>query len=135
MLEINVKLDGFSRIDFDRKKIRKTMRMLGRDVQKEARRLVARRAVSGAGEYPGRQTGRLWRAIKYKVSKPGFLVKIMPGKTADMKDFYPAFLLYGSKKRDLAPRKNYMTDALENRRSVARGALRNALMDSLKPRK
>ena len=135
MLEINVKLDGFSRIDFDRKKIRKTMRMLGRDVQKEARRLVARRAVSGAGEYPGRQTGRLWRAIKYRVSKPGFLVKIMPGKTADMKDFYPAFLLYGSKSRDLAPRKNYMTDALDNRRSVARGALRNALMDSLKPRK
>lgn len=135
MLEINVKLDGFSRIDFDKKKIRKTMRTLGRDVQKEARRLVARRAISGAGEYPGRQTGRLWRAIKYRVSKPGFLVKIMPGKTADMKDFYPAFLLYGSKKRDLAPRKNYMTDALDNRRSVARGALRNALMDSLKPRK
>lgn len=135
MLEINVKLAGFSRIDFDKKKIRKTMRTLGRDVQKEARRLVARRAISGAGEYPGRQTGRLWRAIKYRVSKPGFLVKIMPGKTADMKDFYPAFLLYGSKKRDLAPRKNYMTDALDNRRSVARGALRNALMDSLKPRK
>lgn len=135
MLEINVKLDGFSRIDFDKKKIRKTMRTLGRDVQKEARRLVARRAISGAGEYPGRQTGRLWRAIKYRVSKPGFLVKIMPAKTADMKDYYPAFLLYGSKKRDLAPRKNYMTDALDNRRSVARGALRNALMDSLKPRK
>lgn len=135
MLEINVKLDGFSRIDFDKKKIRKTMRTLGRDVQKEARRLVARRAISGAGEYPGRQTGRLWRAIKYRVSKPGFLVKIMPAKTADMKDYYPAFLLYGSKKRDLAPRKNYMTDALDNRRSVARGALRNALMDSLKPMK
>lgn len=135
MLELNVKFEGFSKIDFDKKKIRKTMRTLGRDVQKEARRLVARRAISGAGEYPGRQTGRLWRAIKYRVSKPGFLVKIMPGKTADMKDFYPAFLLYGSKKRDLAPRKNYMTDALDNRRSVARGALRNALMDSLKPRK
>lgn len=135
MFEVNVKLGGFSRIDFDKKKIRKTMRTLGRDVQKEARRLVARRAISGAGEYPGRQTGRLWRAIKYKVSKPGFLVKIMPAKTADMKDYYPAFLLYGSKKRDLAPRKNYMTDALENRRSVARGALRNALKDSLVPRK
>ena len=135
MLEVNVKFEGFSKIDFDRKKIRKTMRVLGRDVQKEARRLVARRAISGAGEYPGKQTGRLWRAVKYKVSKPGFLVKIMPQKTADMKDYYPAFLLYGSKKRDLAPRKNYMTDALESRRSTARGALRNALIDSLKPRK
>lgn len=135
MFEINVKLEGFSRIDFDKKKIRKTMRVLGRDVQKAARRLVARRAVSGAGEYPGRQTGRLWRAIKYKVSKPGFLVKIMPAKTVDMKDYYPAFLRYGSETRNIAPRRNYMTDALESRRGVARGALRNALMDSLKPRK
>lgn len=135
MLELNVKLAGFSRIDFDKKKIRKTMRLLGRDVQKDARRLVSRRAISGAGEYPGRQTGRLWRAIKYKVSKPGFLVKVMPAKTAGMKDYYPAFLRYGSKSRDLAPRKNYMTDALDNRRSMARGALSNALRDSLVPRK
>lgn len=135
MLELNVKLDGFSKIDFDKKKIRKTMRTLGRDVQKAARRLVARRAISGAGEYPGRETGRLWRAIKYKVSRPGFLVKIMPVKTADMDAYYPAFLRYGSKSRKIAPRKNYMTDALESRRDTARGALRNALQDSLKPRK
>ncbi len=135
MFEVNVKFEGFSRIDFDKKKIRKTMRVLGRDVQKTARRLVARRAISGAGEYPGRQTGRMWRAIKYKVSKPGFLVKVMPEKTSDMQDYYPAFLLYGSKKRDLAPRKNYMTDALESRRDVVRSALRNALQDSLVPRK
>jgi len=136
MFEVNVKLDGFSRVDFDKRKIRKTMRVLGRDVQKEARRLIARRAISGAGEFPGRDTGALWRAIKYKVSKPGFLVRVEPAKTAEMgPDFYPAFLLYGSKKRDLAARKNYMTTALENRRDVARVALRNALQDSLIPRK
>lgn len=136
MLEVNVKLDGFSRIDFDKRKIRKTMQVLGRDVQKEARWLVSRRLISGAGEFPGRDTGALWRAIKYKVSKPGFLVRIQPDKTAEMgPDFYPAFLLYGSKKRDLAARKNYMTTALENRRDVARVALRNALQDSLIPRK
>lgn len=136
MLEINATLEGFSRIDFDGKKIRKTMRLLGRDVQKEARRLVARRAISGAGEYPGKQTGTLWRAIKYRVSRPGFLVRIQPDKTSEMgADFYPAFLRYGSTKRNLAPRGNYMTDALESRRNMARDAIKRALKDALVPRK
>lgn len=136
MLEINATLSGFSRIDFDGKKIRKTMRLLGREVQKEARRLVARRAISGAGEYPGRQTGALWRAIKYRVSKPGFLVRIQPDKTEEMGgDFYPAFLNYGSNKRNLAKRKNFMTASLESRRDMARRAIKRALRDALVPRK
>lgn len=136
MLEINATLEGFSRIDFDGKRIRKTMRLLGREVQKEARRLVARRAISGAGDYPGRQTGAMWRAIKYRVSKPGFLVRIQPDKTEEMgKDFYPAYLNYGSKKRNLAKRRNFMTDALESRRDMARSAIKRALKDALVPRK
>lgn len=136
MLEINATLLGHSRIDFDGKQIRKTMRLLGREVQKEARRLVARRAISGAGDYPGRQTGAMWRAIKYRVSKPGFLVRIQPDKTEEMgKDFYPAFLSYGSKKRNLAKRRNFMTDALESRRDMARSAIKRALKDALVPRK
>lgn len=136
MLEINATLDGFSRIDFDGKKIRKTMRQLGREVQKKARRLVARRAISGGGEYPGRQTGALWRSIKYGVSRPGFLVRIQPVKTPEMgKHFYPAFLRHGSDKRNLAPRGNYMTDALESHRAMARDAIQRALKDALVPRK
>ena len=136
MLELNATLEGFSRIDFDRKKIRKTMRLLGREVKKEARRLEARRAISGAGDYPGRQTGTLWRAIRYRVSKPGFLVRIQPDKTPEMGPaFYPAFLRYGSAKRNLAPRGNYMTDALEARRATARDAIKRALKDALVPRK
>jgi hypothetical protein len=136
MLEINATLDGFSRIDFDGRQIRKTMRLLGREVQKEARRLVARRAISGAGEYPGRQTGAMWRSIKYRVSRPGFLVRIQPAKTEEMgSDFYPAFLSYGSKKRNLAQRKNFMTDALDSRRAMARSAIKRALQDALVARK
>lgn len=153
MLEVNVKLDGFSRIDFDKRKIRKTMQVLGRDVQKEARWLVSRRLISGAGEFPGRDTGALWRAIKYKVSKPGFLVRIQPDKTAEMgPDFYPAFLQYGVRKNRIAklakqhkrqpdgpyrlePRGNYMIRALDSRRDMVRSMLRNTLQNSLIPRK
>lgn len=136
MLEVNATLQGFSRIDFNRSKVRKSMRLLGRDVQKQARRLVARRAISGAGEYPGRHTGALWRAIKYRVSKPGFMVVVRPDKTAEMgKFFYPAVLQYGSKKRNIEKRKNYMEAALDSRRDYVRNTLRNTLQDALVPRK
>lgn len=134
MFETNVTIEGHSRIDFDRKKIRKAMRSLGADVRKEARRLVARRAISGAGEYPGRQTGRLMRSIKARVSKPGFLVRVAPTKTSEMKDFYPAFLGYGVRGR-IEKRGNYMTDALEHRSANVRNVLRAALQDALIPRK
>lgn len=133
-LETNVKIDGFTRLDFDKKKVRKTMGVLGRDIQKAARRLVSRRAVSAAGNYPGAQTGKLKRSIQYRVSKPGFLVRIMPFKTKDMVDFYPAYLYYGSKKNNLAPRKNFMTDALEARSPHARQVLLKTLEDALIPR-
>lgn len=150
MFETNVTIEGHSRIDFDRKKIRKAMRSLGADVRKEARRLVARRAISGAGEYPGRQTGRLMRSIKARVSRSGFLVRVAPTKTSEMKDFYPAFLGYGvtgrARRKDhkaqvkdgrwkVAPRGNYMTDALEHRSANVRNVLRAALQDALIPRK
>lgn len=134
-LETNVTIDGFSRIDFDRRKVRKGMGRIGRDVQKESRRLIARRAISGAGEYPGRKTGTLWRAVKYKVSRAGFMVVVRPTKTADMDFFYPAVLHYGSEKRNIKARKNFMTDALDNRNQNARSVLRNVLQDSLIPRK
>lgn len=134
MLEIHETIEGHSRIDFDKAKVRRALRSLGRDVQKTARRLVARRAISQAGDYPGRQSGELWRGIKYRVSRSGFLVKIMPEKTPTMDAYYPAFLHYGVAKRNLAPRRNYMTDALASRRSAVRASLRDALADSLVPR-
>lgn len=134
-LETNVTISGFSRIDFDGRVVRKSMRVLGRDVQKEARRLIARRAISGAGEYPGRMTGRLWRAVKYKVARSGFMVVVRPNKTSEMEFFYPAVLHYSSEKRNIAARKNFMTDALENRATPSRAVLRNTLRDALIPRK
>ncbi|CAG0966855.1 hypothetical protein MTYP_01040 [Methylophilaceae bacterium] len=134
--EVNVKLDGFSRIDFDKKKIRAAMVVIGRSVTQEAKSLVSPRGRSRPGEMPGRQTGALRRSIKYVISRPGFLVRVAPYKTDKMgKDFYPAFLHYGSTKNNLQPRENYMTDALEKRAEATRNVLRRALEDALVPRK
>ncbi|MCC7005067.1 MAG: HK97 gp10 family phage protein [Ottowia sp.] len=150
MFELNVLLQGYTRIDFDKKKIRKVMRKMGRDVQREARRLVARKAISSAGAYPGKQTGRLQRSLKSRVSKSGFLVRIAPQKSSEMKDFYPAFLYYGvtgkARRKDqkaqtqtgrwrIAPRANFMQEALDQRRAVVRAELRDVLRDALVPRK
>lgn len=134
MLETHVSFTGHSRIDFDEKQVRKAMRQLGADVRKTAQRLVARKAISHAGEFPGKQSGALQRSIKARVSRPGFLVRIAPTKTSEMQDFYPAFLGYGVRGR-FAPRKNYMTEAQDKRSDHVRQVLKQTLIDALVPRK
>lgn len=98
LLEVHETISGHSRIDFDKKLVRKAMRKFGAEIRKDARRRVSRRAISVPGEYPGRTTGALFKSIQSKVSKSGFLVRIWPEKTAAMTAFYPAFLFYGVKK-------------------------------------
>lgn len=91
--------DSYGRLDFDKKEIRKGMRRVGALVSRTAKALVKRRGErSVAGQYPARQSGLLYRSIRAKVSRPGFLVKIAPQKIAGMKDFYPAYLHHGVKR-------------------------------------
>ena len=68
---VHIDVRGAERIDFDRAPVRRSMRAAGREVRAEARRLVARDAISKAGEYPGRKTGTLARSIKESVSRSG----------------------------------------------------------------
>jgi hypothetical protein len=133
MFDVFINTAGHSLVYFEKGRVRAAMRAAGRDVQKEARRLVARRAISAAGENPGRQTGALMRAIKPRVSKSGFMVKVMPDKTADMRAYYPAFLYYGVPGR-LAKRNNYMAEALDNRRSSVQALLAAAMDGALQPK-
>lgn len=150
---------GHSHLDFDRRQIRKAMRKIGTDVRKEGRRLVARQSIaisiknygafsalnyswvsSGAGEMPNKRSGLLQKSINFRVSKPGLLVSIRPDKVEGMKDFYPAFLNYGVKRKRgsgwrIAPRANYMEEALNNRKTAARETLSDALQNALIARK
>lgn len=89
--------DSYGKLDFDKKAIRKGMRLVGALVRREARALVNKQSPSAGGEYPSRAEGLLYRSIRAKVSRPGFLVKIAPQKIGGMKDFYPAYLHYGVK--------------------------------------
>lgn len=142
MSEVNVRLTGFSRIDYDRAPIRKALRMEINLVRDAARGLVSGASPSAPGEFPGQRTGVLKRAIKSKVMRGGLAAITRPEKTTRMgKDFYPAFLKFGVKKRrgqmlnpGLEPRADYMIAALERRSAAATEVLRVALQNALVPR-
>lgn len=131
--EVTATVAGHSRIDFDKRAIKKTLRQEGGHIRKIARRLVGRRGISGPGQMPGRESGTLMRSIKVKVASGGFWAKVAPYKTSEMKVFYPAFLYYGTS-RGLEKRDNYMADALGQRRVAAQAAIFSALRNNLKPR-
>lgn len=131
---LEVGLEFHKAIDYDRRAMRKALRAGTKPIIQEARRIVARRAVSGAGEFPGMQTGRLKRAIGIVStgSKGGWIkvgVKSIPGSI-----FYPAFLFYGSPSTGLAKRGNFIVAALAAKREAVRGPIRAALAASLVPR-
>jgi hypothetical protein len=148
--EVNTTVTGFRRFDFEKKPVKKAMQHIGQKVQTDARRLVARKAISGGGDYPGRMTGALRSATRYKVSRPGFLVTIQPRATEGTVkggEFYPAILYYGvkagsrrrkDKKKQAAaggyriePRKNWTVDAAEGRREYAQTIIMDALQAAL----
>jgi hypothetical protein len=133
--DLSVGLEFHKIIDYDRKAMRKALRDGAAQVRKEARRIVSSRAVSMAGDFPGMQTGALRRAIGIisKGSKGGW-IKVGVRKSKEMKEFYPAFLFYGSSKTGLAKRGNFMTAALTNKRDAVRSQIRDALRNSLVPR-
>lgn len=142
-IRVDVGLEFHKTIDYDRKAMRKALAGGGRDVIKEARRIVSRRAISAPGETPGEVTGALKRSIGMvtKGSKGGW-IKVGPRRTKELEAkaikpkwaFYPAFLFYGSSSTGLAKRANFMETALQNKRESVRSVIRAALKDSLVPR-
>lgn len=133
-LTLHVGLDFHSVIDYDRRQMRRSLVKGAAVVRKEARTLVSRRVVSQPGEFPGEQTGAMRRAIGVtaKGSKGGWIkvgVRAIPGSF-----YYPAVLFYGSPKRNITARGNFMTAALANRASEIRDQVRDALRHALVPR-
>lgn len=87
--------DSFEREVFNRREVRAGFRAAGRLVTGRAQmNLILARGQAG---YPNKRTGRLIESIRFRVSRSGFMVKVMPEKTAGMADYYPAYLHYGVK--------------------------------------
>ncbi|MBK4723908.1 hypothetical protein [Pantoea agglomerans] len=148
---------------FNRSRMRKAFIKIGQVHMRDARRLVMNRARSNPGENPGYRTGKLARSIGYYVPRassrrPGLMVRIAPnqkrgeGNRLIEGDFYPAFLFYGVRRGakrkkshhkgksggsgwKVAPRNNFMTQVLENRKSWTRYILSRELRKSLRPQR
>ncbi|AOK40836.1 HK97 gp10 family phage protein [Burkholderia vietnamiensis] len=143
---ISYHLEGFEgfdkRIDFDKKKIRAAMRKAGRIVRNRARDGLSKGSSSGAG-YPRVRKGTLRNSIGIKVSRSGFLVRVRPEKTSGMgQHYYPAYLHYGVRAKNgsargkpggwrIAPRENYMADALQQSAAEIESVLRSAFAAAL----
>ncbi|WP_413722692.1 hypothetical protein ACL2XG_05340 [Sodalis sp. RH24] len=160
---LHVDFPNAETVTFNKARVRRAFVSIGQKLLAESRRIVARRAISKAGEMPGFQSGALAKSVGFYVprpsgSRPGFMVRIAPnqkrGKGSKPIDgeFYPAYLFYGvragarrNKKHKkgssggdgwrMAPRGNFMTQALLNKREWSETVLFNALRDSVKPGK
>lgn len=112
--------------DYDFKSVRRALRREARAVQKLARKMASRKAVSLPGEAPGRLTGRLRKSIKVKRTRNPFTMIVAPGRIPDVKEFYPAFVLYGHRgpgarsgqsstgnRKVAAPRANFVEKAAQ----------------------
>lgn len=130
MEELNLR-----RSDIDVKAFRPKLRLIGRTLVKQARHKVSKVGVSGPNEYPGRQTGKLRKAIKYRLFKSGFGLVLMQGMPDGAQEFYPSFLRYGSKRKRgglLQARKNYIEETGTTNKEFAFQVVREAIDESLK---
>ncbi len=144
--EISLSLEeiDLKRTDLDKTIMKSHFRKIGAIVRRDARRRVQLRRVSKKDEFPGKKTGAMAKAIKVKLFRNGFgltAYQDVPDSGARIKNakwkFYPAFLRFGvrNKKRGgwrLAPRKDYINDAVSSRQEEVMGIVMKGLEASLK---
>lgn len=141
---------GYRKIDYDPKALKQPLRKSGNAVRKIARKMISRKAVSEAGQFPGKQTGEMAKSIKIKVSKSGYSVAVYPTKTQAMPAYYPAFVVYGHRapysetaqearshkqragKKVAAPRKNFVPEAADKYAKTFESEMFDALGDAIK---
>lgn len=129
-----LRVEGFENIrlmQFKRGPLRKAFRQAGQAVAKEARKKINARFRGHPGRYPLKRTGRLARSVRVRVSRPGLLVKVYHEKLSDQRDFYAAYLHYGTS-RGVKARDNWIADALAERQSAIQSSLRHALDEALR---
>ena len=131
MNQSKIQIDFLSLWDFDLDKLKAELATESRMMRRDARRLVAKKAISNPGEFPGKDTGVLQKTIQVKKFRSGlgfYITHRMPSG----KFRYPFVLAYGSEKRGIAPRKDHINEVFTKRRPAIIDGLRRALRDSAK---
>lgn len=147
-LTVRFSLKGLDlkRTDFDKKEFRRQIAPIGRVIRKDARDNVRQMRVSSKGQYPGKTSGNLQRAIKLKMFRSGYGMVVFQDTpqnkdTKEKKAFYPAFLRYGTVNRvnkkgkssgRVEKRENYVQDALMKHKGEVERVFHGALESTLK---
>jgi len=90
-----IKIESLGAFDVDWGLLKTGLKTQGKAVEALARRLVSRKAVSQAGEMPGKRSGRLQKTIKSKMFRNGMGVYITHQLKSN-EDRYPFMLAYGT---------------------------------------
>lgn len=140
MNDSGIKVENLSIWDFDRDQLKDEIKDQSTQARKHARRLVARKVISGAGDFPGKDSGLLARSIFVKRFRSGMGFYITH-KMKDKQFRYPFVLAYGRKAGVAAsgraygaiePRKDYIAVTVKQRRKSIINAFRKALFDATK---
>lgn len=134
MVDSVVKVESLSLWDFDQSLLSDNLKLEGKQQVEQARMLVARDAISKAGEYPAKRKGLLQKTIKAKMFRNQLGVYMT--HQIPKKEFrYPFVLVNGSSKNGIKPRKDYIADTFNRRRAAVLMMLRASLKDSIKAEK
>ena len=130
-----VKIESLSLWSFDLDKLKGVLKSEGKIQRAAAKKLVARRAVSNAGENPGKDTGELARTISAKLFRNQLGVVITHNMKKDAVR-YPFVLVHGRSAGNgygaIAPRNDYIADVFVSRKAATTAALVSALKNSVK---
>lgn len=130
---MHVEFQGISKLEFNKPLFRKALKQSARGVRDDAKRLLARRAISQPGEYPGMKTGDTRKSVYVRLSRSKWSAIVEPQRTPHMTStkFYPQILIKGRNKRKLEPRRDPVKDALEARREEIQKTVFEALQDAI----
>lgn len=110
---------GLSYPDFDKRVMKRELKAVRKPLRKRAQELVSKRGISRPGEYPGRRTGALRKAVWTRTSKSGFSIALYESADRIKKGaFYPAFVYYGHR----GPHTSTAMDARQHKRRAGRKA-------------
>lgn len=135
MIGLHVEIDGFNRLEYDKKSVRRALRKEAGGVRAITRVLLGQRGTSAPHEFPGQQTGLLRRSIRSH-SLRGELAVVVEATRSVLQRVrtpddagYPWMLMAGSKR--YAKRDDPVQEALERRRESATAALQGALQEAM----
>ena len=124
-----VRITEYGQWSFNHAALKAGMRSEGQNIARVARRYVSRNAVSTAGEFAGKDSGRLRQTLKSKLYRNGMGV-VITHVMRNGEDRYPFMLGYGTK--HVKSRKDHIAQAMNAQRGSVAAMLQSSFKAGIK---